>query len=76
MPPTPQERLDTMLRHVRMILEYSDKPPALAIREARKQTSWYMAGSRNAAAFRSACFSLNSYAEAERLASEYLRANT
>ena len=75
-PPTPQERMDTMLRHVRMILEYSEKPPALAIREARKQTSWYMAGSRNAAAFRSACFGLNSYAEAEKLAEEYLKANT
>ncbi|MCR5718456.1 MAG: tRNA dihydrouridine synthase DusB [Oscillospiraceae bacterium] len=74
-PPTPQERMETMLRHIRMILEYSDKPPALAIREARKQTSWYMAGSRNAAAFRSACFSLSSYEEAETLAGEYLKAN-
>ena len=75
-PPTPQERMEIMLRHVRMILDYSEKPPALAIREARKQTSWYMAGSRNAAAFRSACFGLNSYAEAEHLAEEYLKANT
>ena len=74
-PPTPQERMETMLRHVRMILEYSEKPPELAIREARKQTSWYMAGSRNAAAFRSACYGLNSYAECERLAEEYLKAN-
>jgi hypothetical protein len=35
-----------------------------------------MAGSRNAAAFRSACFSLNSYDDACRLADEYLKANT
>ena len=75
-PPTPEERMETMLRHVRMILEYSEKPPELAIREARKQTSWYMAGSRNAAAFRSACFGLRSYAEAEKLAEEYLRVNS
>ncbi len=74
-PPTPEERMQTMLRHVRMILEYSEKPPQLAIREARKQTAWYMTGSRHAAAFRSACFSLSSYAEAEKLAEEYLRAN-
>lgn len=74
-PPTPEERMDMMLRHVRMILEYSEKPPQLAIREARKQTSWYMTGSRHAAAFRSACFSLSSYAEAEQLAEEYLKAN-
>ena len=74
-PPTPEERMETMLRHVRMILDYSEKPPELAIREARKQTSWYMAGSRNAAAFRSACFSLSSYEDAVRLAEEYLRAN-
>lgn len=74
-PPTPAQRMETMLRHVRMILEYSEKPPQLAIREARKQTSWYMAGSRNAAAFRSACFSLDSYAACEKLAAEYLKAN-
>ena len=67
--------METMLRHVRMILDYSEKPPELAIREARKQTSWYMAGSRNAAAFRSACFSLSSYEDAVRLAKEYLHAN-
>lgn len=74
-PPTPQERMEMMLRHVRLIMEYSDKPPQLAIREARKQTSWYMQGSRHAAAFRSRCFQLSSYAEAETLAAEYLKAN-
>ena len=74
-PPTPEERMEMMLRHVRLIMEYSDKPPQLAIREARKQTSWYMQGSKHAAAFRSRCFSLASYEEAEVLAEEYLRAN-
>lgn len=75
-PPTPQERMDMMLRHVRLIMEYSEKPPHLAIREARKQTSWYMTGGRNAAAFRSGCYQLSSYEEAERLAEAYLKANT
>ncbi|MCR4645094.1 MAG: tRNA dihydrouridine synthase DusB [Oscillospiraceae bacterium] len=75
-PPTPEERMDVMLRHIRMILAHSEKPPALAIREARKHASWYMTGSRNAAAFRAACYSLSSYEEAERLAQEFLAANT
>ena len=74
-PPTSEERMETMLRHVRMILDYSDKPAGLAIREARKQTSWYMQGSRHAAAFRSRCFQLSSYAEAEKLAEDYIKAN-
>ena len=74
-PPTAQERMEMMLRHVRLILEYSDKPEKLAIREARKQTSWYMQGSRYASAFRSKCFQLASYAETEQLADEYIRAN-
>ena len=75
-PPTPQERMELMLRHIRMILEHSEKPPALAIREARKHASWYVTGSRHAAAFRAACYRLSSYEEAEKLAQEYLAANT
>ncbi|MBR3629627.1 MAG: tRNA-dihydrouridine synthase, partial [Oscillospiraceae bacterium] len=74
-PPTPQERMELMLRHIRMILEHSEKPPALAIREARKHASWYVTGSRHAAAFRAACYKLSSYEEAEKLAQEYLAAN-
>lgn len=74
--PAPEERMALMLRHIRMILATSEKPPALAIREARKHASWYMTGSRNAAAFRSACYRLSSYAEAEQLAAEFLAANT
>lgn len=74
-PPAPQERMEMMLRHIRMILEHSEKPPALAIREARKHASWYMTGSRNAAAFRAACYQLSSYAQAEQLAADFLAAN-
>ncbi len=74
-PPTHGERMEMMLRHVRLIMDYSEKPPHLAIREARKQTSWYMQGSRNAAAFRSRCYQLSSYAEVEKLAEDYLKAN-
>ncbi|MBQ4466437.1 MAG: tRNA dihydrouridine synthase DusB [Oscillospiraceae bacterium] len=74
-PPTNEERMEVMLRHVRMIMDYSEKPPHLAIREARKQTSWYMAGGKHAAAFRSRCYQLSSYAEAVKLAEDFVAAN-
>lgn len=72
-PPTPEERMETMLRHIRMIMAHSEKPPALAIREARKHASWYMTGGKGAAAFRARCYQLSEYAEAERLAEDFLR---
>lgn len=71
-PPTAEERMEMMLRHIRMIVDNSAKPPALAIREARKHASWYMAGCRYAASFRNRCFQLTSYEEAQRLAEDYL----
>ncbi len=74
-PPTPEERMDMLLRHVRMIMEHSDKPPALAIREARKHASWYMTGCKNAAAFRARCYQLSNYAEVQRLAEDFLKVN-
>ena len=74
-PPTMEEKMETMLRHVRMILEYSDKPPALAIKEARKSTSWYVTGCPNAAAFRARCYQLTSYTQVEELAKDIIKAN-
>ena len=72
-PPTPEERMNMMLRHIGMILEHSEKPPHLAIREARKHASWYMTGLKNAAAFRAKCYQLNSYEEARQMAEEFLK---
>ncbi len=74
-PPTPEERMDMMLRHIRMIVEHSPKPPEIAIREARKHASWYMTGHFGAAAFRARCYNLSSYEEAQRLAEDFLKAN-
>ena len=74
-PPAMEEKMEMMLRHVRMILEYSDKPPALAIKEARKATSWYMTGCLNASNFRARCYQLTSYAQAEALAKDVIHAN-
>ncbi len=72
-PPTPEERMEMMLKHIRMIIAHSDKPSTLAIREARKHASWYMTGLKNAAAFRSQCYHLNSYEEAEQMAETFLK---
>ncbi|MDE7121624.1 MAG: tRNA dihydrouridine synthase DusB [Oscillospiraceae bacterium] len=71
--PTPQKRMDMMLAHIRLILELSEKPPHLAIREARKHASWYMSGLKFAAAFRARCYQLSSYQEAEQLAEDFLK---
>lgn len=73
--PTPEERMEMMLRHIRMIVEGSKKPPEIAIREARKHASWYMTGHFGAAAFRARCYNLSSYEEAERLAEDFLEVN-
>lgn len=75
-PPTPEERMEMMLRHIRMIVKSSKKPPEIAIREARKHASWYMTGHFGAAAFRARCYNLSSYEEAERLAEDFLEVNT
>ncbi len=71
-PPTVEQRLAEMLRHIRMVLADSEKSEALAMREVRKHTLWYLRGRPGAAAFRAACCNLQSYADAERLVQEYL----
>ncbi len=74
-PPTPEERMEMMLRHIRMIIAQSQKPPEIAIREARKHASWYMTGHFGAAAFRARCYNLSSYEEAQQLAEDFLEVN-
>lgn len=70
--PNVPERLNEMLKHIRMILERSEKSETLAMREVRKHALWYLRGRAGAAAFRAKCCTLNSYADAERLVAEYL----
>lgn len=74
-PPTAEERMEMMLRHIRMIVESSKKPPEIAIREARKHASWYMTGHFGAATFRARCYNLSSYEEAQQLAEDFLKVN-
>ncbi|MDE6797143.1 MAG: tRNA dihydrouridine synthase DusB [Ruminococcus sp.] len=71
-PPTVQEKMSVMLEHIRLILSLSDKPEELAMHEARKHASWYMNGYYGSAKFRGRCYQLSSYAEAERLAREFV----
>lgn len=68
-PPTLEERMEVMLRHVRLILACNpQKPSEVAIRKARKHTSWYMTGMPHAAQLRAACFQISSYEDAQRCA--------
>lgn len=71
--PTLEERMETMLRHIRLILECNpEKPPEIAIRDARKHAAWYMTGLYGAAQFRARCYHLASYAEAQQMAADFL----
>ena len=71
-PPTLEERMQTMLCHIRLILELSEKPEELAMHEARKHAAWYMNGFYGSAKFRAKCYNLTSYNEAECLAEEFI----
>lgn len=73
-PPSLEERMETMLRHVRLILECNpQKPPEIAIRDARKHAAWYMTGLYGAAQFRARCYHLDSYDAAQQLADDFLQ---
>lgn len=68
--PALEERLFVMLRHVERMV--ADKGEAVGMREARKVASWYIKGSRGAAAFRGACGQLTSLDDLKRMAQEVL----
>lgn len=74
--PTIEEKMEVMLRHIRMIIDNSPKSESLAIREARKNAAWYTSGLKNAAAFRRECCLLESYAQAENMAERIIRDNS
>ncbi len=71
--PDIEERMSVMLYHIRLILsERGEGHEEHAMKEARKHASWYMKGLYGAALFRAKCYSLESYADAQRLAEEFL----
>ena len=71
-PPSLDEKMNVMLEHIRLMLELSPKNEELAMHEARKHAAWYMNGYYGSAKFRGRCYQLNSYAEAESLAEEFV----
>lgn len=48
--PTVEERVETILRHYRMLLDWKDQ--RIAVREMRKHVGWYLHGLRGAAQMR------------------------
>lgn len=72
-PPAIEEKMTVMLRHIRLILDISEKSEELAIHEARKHAAWYMNGYYASAKFRARCYNLTSYSEAEQLAEEFIK---
>ncbi len=72
-PPAIEERMEKMLYHIRLILKQKGASgEAQAMKEARKHASWYMKGLYGAALFRSRCYSLETYDDAQRLTEEFL----
>ena len=70
--PTVEEKMEVMLRHIKLILDLSEKPENLAMHEARKYASWYMNGFYGCAKFRGECYKLTSFEDARRLAEEFV----
>lgn len=70
--PSLEEKMDVMLRHIRMIIAGSQKSELLAMHEARKHAAWYMNGMYASAKFRAECYRLESYAQAEELAKKFI----
>ncbi|NLT09843.1 MAG: tRNA dihydrouridine synthase DusB [Ruminococcus sp.] len=70
-PPDVDEKMRVMLKHIRLILELSEKSEEMAMHEARKHAAWYMNGYYGSARFRGRCYQLSSYREAEELAAEF-----
>ena len=70
--PTIEARMETMLEHIRLMLDMSEKNEELAMHEARKHAAWYMNHYYGSAKFRGRCYQLSSYDEAKRLAEGFI----
>ena len=69
--PTIEERLDSMLRHVRLLCEY--KGARIGVMEARKHAAWYLKGLRGGAQLRRAVVGVESIEQLEEIANQCLR---
>lgn len=70
--PTVEEKMEVMLRHIRLIISLSEKSEEMAMHEARKHAAWYMNGCYGSAKFRGRCYQLSSYKEAVSLSKEFI----
>ncbi|HXK77326.1 MAG TPA: tRNA dihydrouridine synthase DusB [Oscillospiraceae bacterium] len=68
--PTPEERMDMLLRHSRLLCTY--KGEHIGMRETRKHAAWYIKGMAGAASFRRECGELSAPEDLERLAERVL----
>ena len=73
-PPSPEEKMEVMLRHLSLICTY--KGERAGMREGRKIAGFYVKGLAQASRFRGKCGSLSSYEDAKQLAKEVLEAQT
>lgn len=64
--PPVQERMEIMLRHIRLLCQY--KGDYIGMREARKHAAWYMKGIRGAARYRQEIGALENIGQLEELA--------
>ena len=69
--PPIEERLNTMLRHVRLLCEY--KGERVGMMEARKHAAWYLRGLRGGAGLRRAVVSIESIEQLEEITQTCLR---
>ncbi len=72
-PPDLQERLDVMLRHVKMICDF--KGERVGMREARKNIGWYLKGLHGAAQYRVQANSFCEFLQLEELCKTILDNN-
>ena len=72
-PPTLDEKLDVLLRHISRAVEY--KGEYVGMREARKHTAYYLKGFKNAAKLRNLAFSMETLDDLQKLINEIRTSN-
>ena len=68
--PTPREKIDVCLLHLRRLMEI--KPDKVAVHEMRKHAAYYMKGIKGGAKVKKELNTLNTYSEMEHLFGEFL----
>lgn len=64
-PPSTEEKLTVMLKHIQMVCDY--KGEYIGMKESRKHVAWYLKGFKNAAAFRNEAGRLTTMDDLKRL---------